>query len=738
MGAIRRLSEQLINQIAAGEVIERPASVVKEMVENSIDAGADHVTIEIKKGGTEQIVITDNGSGMDETDARLAFERHATSKIASTADLFRIKSLGFRGEALASIAAVSKVVLQTKMESMIGGIRLEMEGGKEPIVTAAGCPVGTKLEVTNLFFNTPARKKYLKTEQTEYRHVLETVQDLALAHPEVGFKLVSNGRTVFDLSKTKELQARVGGLFGRSVSEEMLSVFYGGRDIQISGYVGKPHTARTTRKYQYFIVNGRTVSDHRLGYAIKEAYSNLIPSSQYPIFVVQITIDPEQVDVNVHPRKLEVRFADPREIFRVLKSSVQAALSREHMTQNVPIRDKNLDTPAFLRKEQIKATETKKVAVEETGKDYDPSMYEAPTLGFGSATSSGLGSSSSTGRSSMFGATSTAPRFGAGAETSLVSSTSSSAAPVANSIFGGSTPSSTTTGIATTSGEAKANLQARKAYLMKKRAERLKAQGKTDEAERLLASIETPAPPTAASPASTANPMFSSNPAPTSTATAPASPLFSPATSPAAPSTQDYQAERSHRSIEPLAQIRNSYIVAEDAEGIVIIDQHAAHERVMLDRFRHNENEREPAKQPLLAPLHLELDYREKAVLEENLDLLASLGFELSPFGGNTFTVDSIPDFMVKEDLEQVMKGFIDDLLNEQAPREAARRREHILHTLACRAAAKFGRRLSQREQQNLIQELLDTEGSCACAHGRPTMIRLSFNELEQKFGRKG
>jgi len=666
MGSIRILPDQLVNQIAAGEVIERPASVVKELMENALDAGATQITVEIVKGGTEKIVVTDDGHGMDEMDARLAFERHATSKIGGLDDLNRIKTLGFRGEALASIASVSEVFLQTKTKQSLGGVRLEMTGGKEPIVASTGCSVGTKIDVSNLFFNTPARKKYLKSEATEYRHVLDTVQDLALAHPEVGFRFVSNGRPAFDLLKTDKLQARVGGLFGKSVSEEMVDVFYGGRDLQISGWIGKPHTARATRKYQYFVINGRPIQDNRLGYAVKEAFSNLIPGSQYPIFVLNVTVDPTQVDVNVHPRKLEVRFAQPNEIFRVMKASVAAALARElqsSMTPNVSLQDKNLEMPAFLRKESIRSMEREKIEVEESGGDYDPSVAMAPPLNF----------------------------------------------------FGGASGAATPSVFDETSYSASSNaMDARKAYLLQKRAERMATQG-----------MDSPPSLPASGPVSS---IFGS----------PSASFSMPTPPTVAEVTQSYMEDRPTGSLRALAQVKNSYIVAQDDDGIVIIDQHAAHERVMLGKFRANEAEREPARQSLLAPHQLNLDYREKAILEENLDLLRSLGFDISEFGGSTYSIDSVPDFLVDDDILDVIKGFLDDLLNDQSPREAARRHEHILHTLACRAAAKFGRRLSTYEQESLIKSLLETEGSSACAHGRPTMIRLSFNELEQKFGRRG
>ncbi len=691
MGQIRVLPDQLVNQIAAGEVIERPASIVKELLENAIDAKATHITVEITKGGTEKIVVTDDGAGMDEMDARLAFERHATSKIRDLDDLTCLGTLGFRGEALASIASVSNIVLQTKREDALGGIRLEMEGGKDPVVTAAGCPVGTKLEISNLFFNTPARKKYLKSEQTEYRHILEAVQDAALAHPEIAFKFVSNNRTIFDLLKTSKIESRIGALFGKAVSSEMIEIFYGGSDLQVSGHVGKPQTARTTRKYQYFIINGRPVQDHRLAYAVKEGFSNLIPSTQHPVFVVSIKIDPTRLDVNVHPRKLEVRFANPQEVFRVVKSAVHGALHKEHLMHNVPLRESNLDMPAYMRKKNIKAVDVSRAEVEEEGAEYDPT--EAPSLSLGGEFTPG---------------TRTAASYTMG-------SSSSSSATV-NPIFGGT---SSEGGLSSMGSD---DLSARKAYLLKKRQERLAARGITEE-PTVSEALTSSAP---------ASPIFGA-------------PIVSEPESVSEPSTfndsvatfdEAYSETRAQGRIRPIAQVKNSYIIAQDDEGIVVIDQHAAHERVMLGKFRESEKNSDPTKQSLLTPIQLELNYREKAVLEENLELLGALGFEISEFGGSTYNIDTVPDFLVNEDVGEVMQGFIDDLLNEQAPKEAARRHDHILHTLACRAAIKFNRRLTTYEQEALIKSLLETEGSSACAHGRPTMIRMTYSELERKFGR--
>lgn len=735
MGSIRILSDQLVNQIAAGEVIERPASVVKELVENSIDAQAKTITIEITKGGTESIVITDDGLGMDEMDARLAFERHATSKIQSLDDLFRIRSLGFRGEALASIASVSKITLQTKMSTSLSGTRLNIEGGKILDVSTIACPVGTKFEIQALFYNTPARKKYLKGESTEYRHILETVQNLALAHPEIQFRFVSNGRLLFDLLKTDKVLPRISSLFGKNVAEEMVEVFYGGRDLQVSGYVGKPHTARSTRKYQYFILNGRPVNDSRLGYAVKDAYSNTIPSSQYPLFVLSLTIDPSKVDVNVHPRKLEVRFADPQEIFRVLKTSVHSAMERTSLTPHFPLRSSQIETPAFLRKASIVPTPKRQLTMEECGGTYDPELQDvAGSMSSGSAGSFSFGRSpygnlgSDMGTMHRSGGTNLMNNKAVGAGS--VGLTSNPLANTAGSLEATASPTPSSLGSNSMGSD---DWNARKAYLLQRRAERM-GQAAPSSGGPVSSIFQNPSTndgvisenkifPAVASFTETFNQNRLSEPKPIMDAF-----------------TEPYNQDRlsaTSNSLRPLAQVRNSYLIAEEQDGLVIIDQHAAHERVMLAKFRAQEHERESTKQQLLTPIQLDLDYRERAILEENLELLQGLGFELNEFGGNTYTVDAVPDVLAHQDIAALMKGFIDDLLNDQPPQEAHRRHEHILHTLACRAAAKFGRRLNSYEQQALLDSLKNTEDSSACAHGRPTMIRLTFEELARQFGRK-
>ncbi|EKD93738.1 MAG: hypothetical protein ACD_28C00069G0004 [uncultured bacterium] len=411
--------------------------------------------------------------------------------------------------------------------------------------------------------------------------------------------------------------------------------------------------------------------------------------------MLSVTIDPEKIDVNVHPRKLEVRFSDPQEIFRVVKSTVHSALERSPLTPQWPLHHQDLDTPAFLRKPSIMARERPKVTIEESAGTYDGSLFAEPPVA--------------------------TPSFSDNRGFWGNSRTSPSPSPIES------------TGTDT--------FDARKAYLLQKRAERMALQGtpptqETNPTSSLFqsANFKTNTPPVSS--------IFDPARAIEVSDDTSESPSFSYKkkinyTSEASPFVSAPAVSIPSSGLQALAQVAQSYIVAQDAEGIVIIDQHAAHERVMLGRLRNNEAAREPAKQSLLAPTHLELDYREKAILEENLDLLNSLGFEIETFGGNTFTVEAVPDFLAGEDIEAIMKGFIDDLLNDQSPMEAHRRHEHILHTIACRAAAKFGKKLSLIEQEALIRSLEGTDDSCACAHGRPTMIRLRFDELEKKFGRK-
>lgn len=676
MGIIRPLPENLINQIAAGEVVERPASVVKELIENSLDAGAKRLIIEVEGGGENYLRITDDGRGMDNDDALKSLERYATSKISSAEDLDNIRTLGFRGEALATIASVSFLTLQTKPSGALEGTVIVSEGGMIVKNKEAGCPEGTQIEVKNLFFNTPARKKYLKNETTEYGHILDTVTGLALAFPEVAFKLVRDSKVVFDLPATEDSLSRIRGLLGRNVSTELIPVFYGHSQISLHGYIGKPAIARNNRNGQHLFVNGREVASHVLSYAVKQSYYSLLPKEKNPVFVLFLNISPNLVDVNVHPRKLEVRFADEKEIFGVFLNACKTALEKYVLapgfeTQGSFLNDrehagleKTTDAGAF---EASARTVTEAVTAGAQTQTDDPATFIGGALIGGELTG---GAQTLTG-----GATAKNGNVLAGAAAENVGTPASTPAayeyrrPVS---FSGLVRESVDGFGADGAPGADESARSEAVFKMTEADETPAALERTDEAEMV-----------------------------------------------------------------PLAQLNNSYILCRQGGGLVIIDQHAAHERVRYEEIVAGFEANEIVSQPLLAPEQLELSMSEAALLSENTDILKEMGFEIEPFGGNTFSVFAVPAYLVKEDIAATVRGIIDDINNRAVKGDLQSRKEKALTYAACRSAVKFGDPLSMEEMESLVKKLRAAKLPYTCPHGRPTMISLSKENLEKKFGRK-
>lgn len=582
MSEIHILPEHLINQIAAGEVVERPASVVKELVENSVDAEADRIVIEVIEGGENLIKITDNGRGMDSEDAGLALERHATSKISTNDDLFNIRTLGFRGEAIASIASVSKFTLRTKQKGSVEGTQIVAEGGNKKSSGAAGCPDGTEITIEDLFYNTPARKKYLKNPATEYRHILNVVTGIALSHPHISFKLIRDGNIVFDLPKTDDDKVRISSLLGKQTASSLIPIFYGHSQIQMSGYVGSPSIARSNRNNQYLFVNNREVKSHVLAFAVKQSFYSLLPKEKYPVFILKIVIEPELVDVNVHPRKQEVRFRNEKEIFQAVTSSVAHALEKYVLTPELKIER----SQQALIKEQV-------------------------------------------------------------------------AAPVRQPVL----------------------------------------QHSVNEAMDFTEQIVQRAPQPAV--------------------------------------TNDEPQEREDdEEIIPLVQLHNSYIVCSQGESLVLIDQHAAHERIRYTEILEDFANKKKSSQPLLMPLQIELSHSEAAILKENSELLDELGFDIEEFGGTTFSVYCVPSYMVSHNIEKVIRGLIDDFADNARKGDFEKRKERSLIYMACRSAVKFGDPLSREEQVKLVNRLQEIDLPYTCPHGRPTMLKMTMEELGRKFGR--
>src|SRR3989339_288313 len=571
MAQIKVLPPHLVNQIAAGEVIERPASVVKELVENSLDALSTDITCEIVSGGLEAIIITDNGSGIEREDAKTAWERHATSKISSQDDLFSIKTLGFRGEALASIASVSQVEMETKTGSDMSGVFLKITDGVVSEERDCGCPKGTKISDFNLFYNTPARRKYIKSSNTEHKRIVEVIQDLALANPSVSFRLISDGKASLDVSATS-LPERIADLLGRDVLDNIIHLDMGGAGFRLEGYVGKPSLSKSNRKSQWLILNGRVIQNHLISYAVKSAYHSLLMNGKHPWFLLNLTVQPEDIDVNVHPRKLEVRFLRQNELYDAAYKSIDAVLNKNTLITNV-----NFGAPIKSENRVMSFEERSPRGIKEHIEDEN--------------------------RQDSFG------------------------------VF---------------------------------------QKGRIEEPK-----------------------------------------------------------------LKPIQQIANSYILAQDEEGVVIIDQHAAHERVMYEKLMSALAEKSATSQPLLAPMSVELSLQETETLGENISVLEEIGFAIESFGGNTFLISAVPSDIAGKDIVSIFKGVIDYLINDGRSDELQSRREHLLHYAACRSAVKFGQKLSYEEQAGLLAQLSEIDRKETCPHGRPTMIRITYDELEKRFKRK-
>ncbi len=605
MGRIKVLADSLINRIAAGEVVERPASVVKELVENSLDAGATRVEVLLRAGGRQEIRVTDDGRGMDRDDALLAVERHATSKVASADDLHRIATLGFRGEALSSIAAVSRFTLATAVADG-EGTEVEVHGGRIHAVRQAGLPKGTSIRVERLFYNVPARRKFLRGEGTELSHILRWMTRYALAFPEKTFRLQQGDRRLLDAEATPEFVERITQIYGREFAERLLPFEGRQGDLLIHGFAGRPVDGLPRRDHQHYVINGRAVQDRVLSHAVMDAYGNTMPRGRFPAIVLLIKMDPDAVDVNVHPQKTEVRFRSSSEVHDLTREAVAAALSQESAIPSL----------TELRPDSIPSPAASSVR-ESTLRYFDRS--DRPDR---SATSFGE-------------ATSDVRRYGPPPRRPVPSMPS---------------------------GEFAGNL--------------------VDDSEQ--------------------------------------------------------QESVPRRIAVPLAQYRESYIVAQDKEGLVLVDQHAAHERVIFERYLADAQVNEVETQRLLFPVTVDLAPSDAALVDAELEEFRRLGFSLEPFGGNSVRLDAIPAVGSELDPE----AFFREVLGEadrcrSATADVSQIRHKLVTTAACHAAIKVNYPLTSPEMQQLLDDLYQTENPTTCPHGRPAVFRLTLDEIERAFRRR-
>jgi len=606
MSQIRILSDSLANRIAAGEVIERPASVVKELVENALDAGATRISVKVTQGGRRLIQVSDDGCGMNREDAMLCIEPHATSKIRDEADIDRISTLGFRGEALPSIASVSRFQLQTRIPAEMSGTEVLIENGALRDVRDCGCPVGTTVRIEHLFAAVPGRRKFLQSPPTEEGHIHECVLMQALGNPEVAFELIMNDREAVRANRAPELGARIAMLLGRDVFSAMIEVDYEEAGIQVSGYIARPGLTRSSRREQRVFVNGRPAAANTIYYGIRDAYHTMVMKGRYPPAVLRIEVDPHRVDVNVHPAKREVRFREARLAGKVVTAAVGRAL-RELAGE--------LGTRASV-----------------PGGVFPGGAF--PPLEFGS----------------------------------------------------------------------------------------------TIEQQRLPLQTFSPAPsaaphvPDGADLPSAANPVEAGGEEP-----CPLPPEGGQGTSPSVATRGEITA------LDILGRLGDHYLVAQGSNGLVLVDQHAAHERVLFEQLLATARGKPGLQQQLLLPVTIDLPPDDAGLLRTHLERFQTLGFCLEPFGGNTFLITAVPSRFPEENVTGLVRDILDDIREGGAPSSKAS--DIRIAQAACRHAVKVNDSLNEEIGQ-LLGDLARAEMPYTCPHGRPVMINITFAELQKRFGR--
>ena len=667
MPKIVQLSRHVADLIAAGEVVERPASVVKELVENAIDAGAARVTVEIQNGGMTLIRILDNGCGMAPEDARTAFLRHATSKIRNKDDLAAISTLGFRGEAPAAISAVSRIDLLTKAADT-PGVSLHLEAGQITQESPAGCPEGTTILVRDLFYNTPARMKFMKSDQAEASAVFLAVQQQALAHPEIAFRFLKDGQEQLSTAGSGDRMAAIYTVFGREIANNMIEVKGSWEQFTVRGFVTKPTCTRGNRSYQYFFVNSRFIKSRMLSAALEEAYKNQLMVGRFPVCVLEIDLPVQAVDVNVHPAKTEVKFLSERGAFDAVHYAVLSALNKAPGRTAVQLPKSRQDQIAGSVSSNIPASKKDffqtKTAEEfrRTASAAEENPFEKPVRPAAKPVSVFVD------------------------EPSFLSAALSSPVQV---------PERTV---------------------------------KAPEAAPVIPKAEPVAPAPKEAPAPL-TPVPEEEHIPLGRKAASAPTKLTPAPEPESQQVLSIP----EVPFRVIGETMDTYILVEQGESLLLIDKHAAHERVLFEKLKSEEHPVMP--QLLLQPVPVQLTKPEAQAVLENLPLLQSLGFDVSEFADLQLVLRQIPSDLTEEDACATLEAFAEDLLTGKRPSQADLR-DNLLHTMACKAAIKAGWHTQPREREALVREVLSRDDIKYCPHGRPVCIELTKKELEKQFKR--
>ncbi|TGB04725.1 DNA mismatch repair endonuclease MutL [Halobacillus salinus] len=614
MARIQLMPDHLSNKIAAGEVVERPASVVKELVENSIDAGATWISVELVEAGLQRIRITDNGSGMEEDDCERAFYRHATSKIKDENDLFHVKTLGFRGEALASIAAVSRMSMQTSTGES-AGTKMELEGGKFIEKSKSDARQGTDIIVDELFFNTPARLKYMKTIHTELGHITDVLNRMALAHPEVKFTLTHNEKQIFHTNGRGDLRQVVAKIYGMNVARKLVPIEAQTRDFKVTGYVAKPEVYRASKHYMSTIINGRYIRNIPLNKAILEGYHTLLPIGKSPIVVLNVEMDPILVDVNVHPSKLEVRFSKEKELYDAVQGAIRQVFRQETLIPAVEKPTKKVEKPVTTQ-ERFTFDEVHKEEAHEKREEAVDHLVEqsAPATEFSKNQDD----------------------------------------------------------------------------MLREMSEGFQVTEKTEETEP------------------TSQPPVSTDPEP----------------------VQDRVP-----TMYPIGQLHGTYILAQNEEGMYIVDQHAAQERIKYEFFRDQLAEVDHEVQELLVPITFDFSRQEALKIEEHKTTFENVGLFFEPFGENSYIIRSHPQWFPKGFEEEVIHEMVEQLMNEERI-DVLKLREEAAILMSCKRSIKANHYLNQTDMFQLLEDLRKSTDPFTCPHGRPIIVFFSEYEMEKMFKR--
>ncbi len=638
MSKIHVLNQDTINKIAAGEVIERPMAVVKELTENAIDAGAGAITVEVKDGGKALIRMTDNGVGMNEEDVRLAFTPHATSKIDDAEDLLRVSTLGFRGEALASISSVSQLEMVTKTRNELMGCRYEADGGKERTLEAVGCPDGTTILVRNLFFNTPARLKFLKSSPTEAGYINTLIERLALSHPDISFRFINQNQTKLHTSGNGNLKDVIYHIYGKDITSNLLEVDASEVSCQVKGFIGKPIISRGNRNYMNYFINGRYIKSSTIHKAIEDAYQPYNMQHRYPFTVLHFTVAPELVDINVHPQKMEIRFSDAQGIYQSVYHAISEALKHREFIPEVSLAapapkavpKKGQNTAKPVREpEMFEKKRMQSVQILEEIKKEDERLKQQGIMR----------------ESAVYG---------------KQDSKAIAREPGQTETIGNSVPNTEHTN------EVKYNVH---------------------------------------------NPVQES--------------FFD----------NGILSEQAQKEVKIIGQVFDTYWILQYDSAMYMVDQHAAHEKVLYERFMRQFSEKKPMVQLLQPPVVLTLTMQEEQAVKEHMSVFEELGYQIEPFGGREYVVNGVPAHLPQIGNEELLKEVIDAMVDEHSRPTPDILKDKIA-SMSCKAAVKGNNRLPKEQMEELLRELMTLENPYHCPHGRPTMIKMTKTELDKKFKR--